>query len=93
MAVGDLNNDGTADVVIGHMSGAKIFYDYDGWVMEDLGAVLNTPRTILLNDVNQDGDTDILIRDSQDLILFQSHQGQLGIQNCAPLLPLTTHSK
>lgn len=81
MAVGDIDGDGNEDVVIGHMSGAKIFYNHDGWAMEDLGAILNMPRTIVLDDINNDGEVDILIRDSKNLTLFQSHDGQLGTQN------------
>ncbi len=81
MAIGDINGDGTDDVVIGHISGAKIFYQYEGWAMQDLGTVLNNPRSIAIEDIDSDGNTDILIRDSQELILFENHDGQLGAQS------------
>lgn len=83
LAVGDIDGDGYDDMVIGHMSGAKIFYNQPGWPMEDLGAILDNPRTIILEDINNDGQTDLLVRDSEALTLFQNTDGQLGIQSLA----------
>lgn len=83
MASADLDGNGKPDIVIGHISGAKIFFNHGSWDMTDLGIRLDTPRAIVLDDVNGDGDVDVLIRDSRDLLLFQNHHGILGTHSMA----------
>lgn len=80
MTVGDVDGDSTPDLVIGHLSGAKIFHDDGMWSMKSLSIVLDTPHTILLEDLNQDGDTDIIIRDNRELVVFQGCRGEFGAQ-------------
>lgn len=81
MVSGDLDGDGNLDVVIGHISGVKIFYSHDNWSMSDLGIKFSTPRSILLDDVTGDGETDILVRDSNNLTLLENTQGHFGIHS------------
>ena len=78
MVWGDVDGDGTLDAVVGHMSGAKVFFGDGSWTMMDLGLVLSSPQNIIIEDVNQDGFTDILIRDSREMTLVQSVEGQFG---------------
>jgi len=78
IAVGDVDNDGTQDMVIGHLSGAKVFHNNGDWDMKTVSSVLHHPNTIYLEDVNQDGQTDIVVRDSRELTLIQGVLGTFG---------------
>lgn len=78
IAVGDVDGDGTEDIVVGHLSGARIFLNDGGWSTVNVGVVLDEPRTIILEDLDQDGDTDILIRDSRDLVVILNAEGVFG---------------
>ncbi|MGL1862654.1 MAG: FG-GAP-like repeat-containing protein [Pseudodesulfovibrio sp.] len=79
MASGDIDGDGTTDVVIGHMTGAKVYFNDGSWTSENIGVSLSNPHTIVIADVNQDGLNDILIRDSREVVLAQNVDGLFGI--------------
>ncbi|QJB56928.1 FG-GAP-like repeat-containing protein [Pseudodesulfovibrio sp. zrk46] len=78
MGVGDIDGDGTNDVVIGHRSGAKYFLNNGDWAMHTVGAIMSSPSTIVVADVNEDGDADILIQDERGLTLYQNVDGSFG---------------
>ncbi|QJB56927.1 FG-GAP-like repeat-containing protein [Pseudodesulfovibrio sp. zrk46] len=78
VAFGDLDNDGNQDMVIGHTYGAKIFHNNAEGEIKTVSTLLDTPRTIFLEDVNQDGQTDIVIRDSRSLVVIQGALGTFG---------------
>lgn len=80
LASGDIDNDGYQDVVIGHKSGAKVFHggEDDIWTMENLGVGLASPSVIVLDDINRDGRTDIVFRDSREVVLALNSGGKFG---------------
>lgn len=77
MALGDLDDDGRPDMVVGHDSGIKIFYSDAHGPAAKLN-LHNVPRTIFLEDVDRDGQTDIVVRDSNGLTLFTHAAGGFG---------------
>ncbi len=80
IAFGDIDGDGTRDVIVGHSSGGKVFYNNGAWSSENLAVMLDSPRTILVEDIDGDGQADILIRDSQNLLLIKNTPDSLGTQ-------------
>ncbi|WP_147819165.1 calcium-binding protein [Salidesulfovibrio onnuriiensis] len=81
MGVGDVDGDHVDDIVVGHVSGAKVFFNKGEWAVKNLGIVLHSPRAISVEDLDGDGDNDILIRDSRELTLIQNDHASLGAQN------------
>ncbi|WP_319468823.1 FG-GAP-like repeat-containing protein [uncultured Pseudodesulfovibrio sp.] len=77
---GDLNGDDVPDIVLGHISGAKVFMDNGKWEMTDLSLSLQSPRAILIEDIDGDYRKDLLIRDSHDFFLIKNLPGLLGSQ-------------
>lgn len=77
-ASGDIDGDGTSDVVLGHASGAKVFHNDGAWAMKSISFSFSSPRAIILEDIDRDGQTDILIRDSHGVTLLPNHDGQFG---------------
>lgn len=80
---GELDGDGRMDVVVGHMGGAKAFLNDGKWSMADLGVSLSNPHVILLEDVDRDGQNDILIRDEREVVMVQNVEGALGAYSMA----------
>jgi len=78
MGTGDVDSDGTLDLVIGYTSGAKIFLNDGDWSTQNVNAIMYNPSTIVVQDVNEDGQTDIIIQDDHDLTLYQNVDGAFG---------------
>lgn len=78
MTWGDLDGDGVDEVIVGHMSGATVFRVDNQWSGERLGVSLASPRSIVVEDVNQDGLTDIVIRDEREVVLVENVDGHYG---------------
>lgn len=78
VTLGDVDGDGTTDVVIGHRSGAKVFHNDGHWSEQKIGALLSEPNAILIRDMDRDGSTDLLIRDNHELLIAQGVNGSLG---------------
>lgn len=78
LAVGDVDNDGHDDIVIGHLSGATMFRGGENWKMDSLAFNLSSPQSIVLADVNHDGHTDIIFRDSQKVLIALNSEGNFG---------------
>lgn len=76
----DVDGDGRTDLVVGHMSGVTIFLNDELWTAKSLPVSLSSPRAILLKDVDNDGDKDILIRDSRELLMVKNSPEGLGTE-------------
>lgn len=61
VAIGDLNNDGRNDVVVGEKSAIEIFYQAADGTLQQPGTIISTPYSyqIRIGDLNGDGRADI----------------------------------
>lgn len=80
LAAGDLNDNARPDLVIGHQHGLKIFHNDGDWTEESVRVRLDHPQAIVIADVDNDGQTDIIVRDSQELVLLKGQSGVFGVQ-------------
>jgi Ca2+-binding RTX toxin-like protein len=80
LAAGDLNNNAHPDLVIGHQHGLKIFRNEDDWREEPVRVRLDHPQAIVIADVDNDGQADIIVRDSRELVLLKGQSGVFGVQ-------------
>lgn len=80
LAAGDLNGNARPDLVIGHQHGLKIFHNDGDWREESVRVRLDHPQAIVVADVDNDGQADIIVRDSQGLVLLKGQSGVFGVQ-------------
>lgn len=78
VALGDVDGDGSTDVVVGHLSGVRVFYNDGFWSEQKIGTTVSDPHVIIMDDVDGNGHTDLIIRDSKELVVVPSVGGQLG---------------